>query len=398
MKLEIDNVWNIMDPWEIERRPSGEWTAVPSGFLDALKIAKKFTGKHNGLYPWTRHVYLLAGKLYASDNRCIVEIDLGDQSFGDGYFTSYDLEALHARGGDPCLAQLNSACISFAWPDGSWCKVNRRVAELCVNFDHPKRCRALMEKFWHRGQVKIIRGSAEQLEALSDGTWHPPSLTKVMNVAETFDPDAGPTPFSFQNGRGLIVRSSQCERIESRDTVTDGLFYHPDGADLSSIKKRIASGKINPRLDDVFAVAIQETKEEKRASVKRANSMLARLDKIYTELALPADECVNAKRANQLITRRHEINADLVRLGRIDRALDDRLRRQHHALETYQETGEVDEDLLTPKCATLYSEKWKVALDLYRAPDFDRQDRVQLWDRLGSLSPINPGVPRWKWA
>jgi hypothetical protein len=39
--------------------------------------------------------------------------------------------------------------------------------------------------------------------------WHGGSIEKVMKVAESFDPDASPAPFSFPNGRGLIVKSSE---------------------------------------------------------------------------------------------------------------------------------------------------------------------------------------------
>jgi hypothetical protein len=204
------------------------------------------------------------------------------------------------------------------------------------------------------------------------------------------------------------------------ETCTDGFFYHPDGAKLPSIVERIATGKVNPRLDDVFAVAVQETKDEKRANARRTNRLLARID---------------------------EINTELPRLERAQEALDDRLERQHRAIEIYQQTGEIDEELLTPKCVKLVGqegqadteaefeavsdtlpESWEVidkrvddefiyvtlkrqrtikvdhpsnrvkskirqVLDLFRGPAFDRQDRVQLWDWLGSLSPINPGAP-----
>jgi hypothetical protein len=206
------------------------------------------------------------------------------------------------------------------------------------------------------------------------------------------------------------------------EMYTDGFFYHPDGAKPSAIAERIAAGRINPRLDDVFAIAVQETKDERRANVKRKNRLLARTD---------------------------EINAELVRLDQAQQALDERLKRQHHAIEIYQQTGKIDDELLTPKCARLIDQERKAiaeaefdsvddtlpvpkgwdkcgqrvddkfiyvtfkrqraikgkspsdrvkakivkALDLLRDPNFDRQDRVQLWDLLGSLSPINPGAP-----
>ena len=207
-----------MDPSEIDHRPLGEWSAVPSGFLDALLKASKFTGKHNGINPWTKYVYLVAGKLYATDNRCIVEIDLGDQSFGDGYFISNDLKLLRARGGDPCELQLNETYISFAWSDGTWCKVHRRIAERNVNLDHANQCRSLIQRFWHEGRSAAVmrkkvlnevkREGREKILKFNRHDWHGGSIEKVMAVAESFDPDASPAPFSFPNGRGLIVKSS----------------------------------------------------------------------------------------------------------------------------------------------------------------------------------------------
>ena len=206
------------------------------------------------------------------------------------------------------------------------------------------------------------------------------------------------------------------------EMYTDGFFYHPDGAKPSAIAERIAAGRINPRLDDVFAIAVQETKDDKRANVKRRNRLLARIDKI---------------------------NAELARLDLAQQALDERLKRQDHAIGLYQQSGKIDDELLTPKCAQLIDQERKAdteaeldavedtlpvpegwdkcgqrvddkfiyvtfkrqraikgkspsdrvkakivkALDLFRAPDFARQDRVELGGRLGSLSPINPGAP-----
>ena len=206
------------------------------------------------------------------------------------------------------------------------------------------------------------------------------------------------------------------------ETYTDGFFYHPDGAKPAAIAERMVAGKINPRLDDVFSVAIQETKDERRANEKRVNRLLSRIDAIHDELA---------------------------RLAEAQKALDDRLNQQHHAIKKYQQSGKIDDELLTPKCAQLIdqerkaiteaefdsvedtlplSEGWEKcgqrvddefiyvtfkrqraikgkspsdrvkakivkALDLFRAPTFDRQDRVDLCGRLGSLCPINPGAP-----
>lgn len=204
------------------------------------------------------------------------------------------------------------------------------------------------------------------------------------------------------------------------DTYQDGFFYHPGGAKPADIAGRIASGAVNPRLDDVFAVAIQETKDRK---------------------------CSNTQRINRLLARMDAINAEIDRLERANAALDDRVEQQHRAVEHYQKTGEIDDDLLTPLCAkqlkqevradaeaefeavkndlpagwdaishriddefiyvTLRRErslravpprqrlKERIAkvLDHFRQPTFERHGRAQLWDRLGTLSPIQRGAP-----
>lgn len=204
------------------------------------------------------------------------------------------------------------------------------------------------------------------------------------------------------------------------NAYTDGFFYHPDGATLAAIVGRIASGEINPRLDDVFALALQETKDEKHANSLRIRRLRADKDAIDKEIA---------------------------RLEKKQLELDDRFARQHRAIGAYQETGEIDE-ILTPDCDKLVADERKKdvraefdevevtlpdgweecgkrvdddflyvtmrrrrspnkaeppaervkskvakALDLFRAPTFDRRNRIQLPDRLATMSPINPGAP-----
>ena len=206
------------------------------------------------------------------------------------------------------------------------------------------------------------------------------------------------------------------------ETYTDGFFYHPKGTKPAAIAERIATGEVNPRLDDVFSVAIQETKDERRANAQRENRLLARID---------------------------EIKAGMKRLAAENAALDARLAQQHEAIAKYQQGDDLDEAeraLLTPKCdrlardllkadadaeyeavketlpagweatghrcdddfiyVTIRRERVRKAspeesirkkiqrvLNLFFAPDFDRQGRVQLWDRLGTLGPINPAAP-----
>ena len=45
------------------------------------------------------------------------------------------------------------------------------------------------------------------------------------------------------------------------ETYTDGFFYHPDDA----VAQRVNDGELNPRLDDLFVTALEETVSAKTA-------------------------------------------------------------------------------------------------------------------------------------
>ena len=97
MKLKLDTR-ELGELPMVSARPTGTWLAVPTGFLTALLQAARFTGPHNATYPWIKYVYLLEGKLYASDNHCIVEFDLGERSFANAHFIREEVKVLRARG------------------------------------------------------------------------------------------------------------------------------------------------------------------------------------------------------------------------------------------------------------------------------------------------------------
>lgn len=221
MKLKVAD--GIAPP-KRARRPAGDWITVPDGFREALLTATKFTA-HDKIYPWVKYVYLLKGKLYASDNRCIVEIDLADRAFGDTRFTSNEIEILKKWNAEPSKAMFHDDWTAFAWSDDSWCKIERD--ERIVNFDHATQCCSLIKQFWHEGRStsgmrapilidvkrqgrgKVIKFKGGRLGEPADQLWHGGSIEKVMKIAETFDPDASPAPFSFPNGKGLIAKPGQ---------------------------------------------------------------------------------------------------------------------------------------------------------------------------------------------
>lgn len=185
-----------LSPQEVTR-PNGDWMPVPQGFRDALVIARRFTGKRHQLFPEVQFVYLVDGMLYASDNRCIVEIDLKSETFGRARFTAGDVATLKAMPTEPSEATFRADEMAFSWlDDGSWCRFDTEAS----GFDLADKCRSLLNQFWHEGP------DIATLDTLTG--WHEASIKKVTRVAETFDPGVTPAPFSFPNGRGLIVKPS----------------------------------------------------------------------------------------------------------------------------------------------------------------------------------------------
>ncbi|AXI55003.1 hypothetical protein C1J05_11325 [Sulfitobacter sp. JL08] len=268
---------------------------------------------------------------------------------------------------------------------------------------------------------------AQYIDVLIDGTirhWHIDTVSSVMKIAETYDPDASLVPFSFPNGRGLMINTAPGEEYDSTEMFTDGFFFHPEGSEPSAIARRIATGATNPRLDDIFSVALKETRDEYAAKKRRSERLDVRLGEIRREIAQLENEL------QAVATRSNE---------------------QHKAIEKYQAGENLSDDereLLTPKCTHLESDQrktdtqteferhsqtfeglekqgWEVedkrvddgylyvtikqkavktqavvervskkiaeALALYFAPSFERISRVPR-HHLASLSPINPGA------
>ena len=62
--------------------------------------------------------------------------------------------------------------------------------------------------------------------------------------------------------------------------IADGLFFHPDGDRPAHVLNRMVDGTTNPRLDDVFAPALDATDrelEKLNEQIKRAKDRLRKL-------------------------------------------------------------------------------------------------------------------------
>jgi hypothetical protein len=99
---------------------------LPPDFLDQLKATKRFTGPFAQAAPWQRHVILHGGKLYASSNRKIVEIDC--EIDGSAIFTTRTLNLLKTFQVEPTKIEIGDE-IKFGWDDARYFKVAN-------DFDH----------------------------------------------------------------------------------------------------------------------------------------------------------------------------------------------------------------------------------------------------------------------
>ena len=99
---------------------------LPPDFLDQLKAAKRFTGPFAQSAPWQRHVILHGGKLYASSNRKIAEIEC--EIDGSAIFTARTIGLLKTFQDEPTEIEISDE-IKFGWEDG-------RYLTVVNNFDH----------------------------------------------------------------------------------------------------------------------------------------------------------------------------------------------------------------------------------------------------------------------
>lgn len=109
----------------------------------------------------------------------------------------------------------------------------------------------------------------------------------------------------------------------------DGLFYHPDGFRPDDIAARLCRSEVNVRLDDPFAVAIQDTLDRQELLKREREGLEDKLQEVKRRLA-DVDE--------------HEV------------VLAKLLNAQRAAVQHYDETGEID-DVLIPRCEQAFQDK-----------------------------------------
>ncbi|WP_433989029.1 hypothetical protein SuNHUV7_31020 (plasmid) [Pseudoseohaeicola sp. NH-UV-7] len=201
--------------------------------VSALITARTFVGRHTKMYPGLQFVHLADGKIYASNNRCLIEINLHDESLGSAMFSSVDLATIRAMGDEPTHAKIDAEQTALHWPKQRWCLLPTEPAKI----DFVTKCQVFLDRFWHEGhdarsdasatmdaiaklrakekaqkeelppveQKKFRR--AQYIDVLIDGTirhWHIDILGCFSNAATLI------TPAKAQNPINLY---STCEKL-----------------------------------------------------------------------------------------------------------------------------------------------------------------------------------------
>lgn len=205
---------------------------LPPDFLDQLKAAKRFTGPFAQAAPWQRQVILHGGKLYASSNRKIVEVECGIS--GEAIFTARTVALLKTFKDEPTEIEIGSD-IKFVWEDGRYLKVIN-------DFNHDD----------------IV----EQINQLFDN-WHGSKAVRSFD-----DP-----------GRGMEVIDGP-SIVDGKLAPRRGFFYVGDGTPTS----RLTQGDTALRLDDLFKIKKDELTATRKANKRKRDRLWDEQERIEREL------------------------------------------------------------------------------------------------------------------
>lgn len=239
--------------------PKGRWRRLPDDFLDALVVARRFMGAPNAEYPWLKFGYLSDGKIYATDNQVLVEVDVGDHTLPATLFRSGDIKVLSSQGTSPARMLVAKTLNAFSWDDGSWVQMHRFGSGLVPAKDgsgfrphYPRtytvrdQIKSLLTYQWREPTHSIADDQRSDLLAIiqkhkrnpvvgisskqirvqeagdasmvteidfgfptkTESYWPGSALKKALAVADKIDFSGKPACFTFPKGRGLIVASS----------------------------------------------------------------------------------------------------------------------------------------------------------------------------------------------
>lgn len=205
------------------------------------------------------------------------------------------------------------------------------------------------------------------------------------------------------------------------ETYTDGFFFHPD----ATVAQRVNDGALNPRLDDIFVTALEETVSAKSAAEKRVARLRNRMSEIEAQIAEAEEEVARIEVRHQ---RQYDAMAKYERGDDLDAEEQKLLTPEFSSLVSDQRKADVESQFEEHQSAfeKLAADGWETenkriedgflyvtvkrvvevvaapeakvaqrvakALAKFFSPDFDRTERVHMWDRRASLRPLNPGA------
>jgi len=360
--------------------PSGGAT-VPEGFIDALKTAAKFIGKYDKRLAEGQYVHVADGKAYASNNRHIVEIEVGTPAFKPLRLSKKDVSVLARIGGDPAKVIVSEDTAEFIWDDGQW--VRLEVGSASSGFI--ENCKRRFDQYWRDPEGYSVSPKMVDLLVKKAGKG------KVVSIA--------------------IVDHRAVGKA-------DGFFFPAGNGSLSTL---IRDRKVDPLRDDLFAGAIAETKDAQSKNVARIEKLRNRLRSIQDDI--DELEAQNVELEGKLINQHEAIQVyqngeylndeqralltpqchDLISVES-KLALQAEFKEHKDAIpEGWEVTGKRQDDdyiyitirrerVIKSKPAETAAAKVKKVLAQFFKPGFDRDLRIR-WDQLGTLSPIVRGAP-----
>ncbi|MFY0661459.1 MAG: hypothetical protein JXR15_13280 [Shimia sp.] len=359
--------------------PSGG-SLLPDGLAEAVKTAAKFIGKYSKKLPHGQFVHIVDGKAYASNNRHIVEVEVGQTPFASLRLSRNDIALLTRIGGNPARASISGGHAEFTWADGQWIRIE--VGDASEAF--VERCRQRLEKYWDEPQGMPI---------------NPKSVDLVVKRAK--------------KGQAVSIAVIG-HRVIGMD---DGFFYPHNATTAAVIQKR----KFDPMRDDLFAEALAQTKRSKEQNDSKVERLKKRLRAIGDEI----DElAVVGAELDEKWTAQHDAIEAYQNGGSLDEdqralltpqcselvkderrnALDAEFEQHEGSIpEGWEITGKRQDDdfiyvtirrerVTKSQPEETAASKIKKALAQFFKPGFDRDFRVR-WDQLGTLSPIVRGAP-----